>query len=71
MADARLFVANETGIPAGLHTGIVDTGGLMAFRAVVHFHAIPGIVLDSGNIVPPDVPAVTADAVSLQRPQSC
>jgi hypothetical protein len=52
----------------GLHAVLVDVFFYMAFRAVIHFHAIPGIELDTGDIFAPDIPAVTGNAVFLINP---
>ena len=58
-------MADETGIPARLYAGIMNTGLLVAFCTVVHFHAIPGISFYSGNVMPPNVSTVTANSVFL------
>ena len=38
---------------------------LVAFGAVIHFHAIPGVFLDPDDILSPDVPAIACDPVLL------
>ena len=47
----------------GLNARLVDVIFLMTFGAVIHFHAIPRVAFDAGNIFTPDVDAVSADAV--------
>jgi hypothetical protein len=37
----------------------------MALRAVIHFHAIPGIALETGDIFAPDIPAIAGNAILL------
>jgi hypothetical protein len=40
----------------------------MALGAVIHFHAVPGIALDAGDVFTPDVSAVTGNAIFLINP---
>ncbi len=56
-------MANETGVSTGLYTGIMNAGCCVAFCAIVHLHTIPGVVLKSGNTMPPDIAAVTGPPV--------
>ena len=63
-----LMVANKTAAPEGLYAVLVDVFSHMALRAVIHFHAIPGIALDAGDIFAPDIPAVTGNAIFLINP---
>ena len=60
-------MANKTGIASGLYAGIVNTGLFMAFGAIIHLHAIPRIPFQPGDIMSPDIPAVTRDPILLIR----
>lgn len=61
-------MADKAGIAPGLHTGVMDNViTRMAFRAIVHLHAIPAIVLEPGDARSPYIPAVSGDAVFFVR----
>jgi hypothetical protein len=53
-----------------LYTSLVDIIFPVAFYTVIHFHAVPRIFLQSGNVGPPYVPAVSGDPVLLVRLQT-
>lgn len=40
---------------------------LMAFAAIGHFHTVPGVFTDSGDVLSPDILAVTGYAIFLVR----
>lgn len=48
--------------------GVVGAVFFMARGAVVHFHAIPRVLLETGNVPAPDVPAVLGEPIVLVRP---
>jgi hypothetical protein len=46
--------------------GIFLSGlALMALGAVIHFHPVPGITAEAGNIFAPYIPAVSRDSIFL------
>ena len=62
-----LIVADKTAAFLGLNTVLIDVFSLVTFRTVVHFHAIPGVSFKAGNIIAPDIAAITADQIGLIR----
>jgi len=60
-------MAHETSAFQRLDTVLIDIFPLVAFGAVIHFHAVPRILFKTGNIVAPDVPADAGDPVGLVR----
>src|SRR5512137_1801877 len=59
------FVTDETAVLLGLHAAGGHVGLLVALGTVVHFHAVPGVALEAGDVLAPDVPAVSRDPVLL------
>ena len=64
------MMANEASTPMCLHTSLIDVFFFVAFGAIIHFHAIPGIALDSANVMTPDIAAIAGDPVFLIRLQA-
>ena len=64
-SSKKLFMANKTGVATRLHTGIVNAGSFVALGAIIHFHAIPAIVLKPTDTIAPNIAAVTGDSVFL------
>jgi hypothetical protein len=66
--DSRGFF--KLTIDLAFRTGFRSEGGTqcMTVGAVVHFHAIPGILLEPAYILSPDVPAVSGDPIFLVNP---
>ena len=62
------MVTDKTAAPQGLHAVLVDIFSHMALGAVIHFHTVPGIALDAGDIFTPDIDAVPGDAIFLIDP---
>jgi hypothetical protein len=58
-----LFMANEAGVATRLHAGIMNAGCFMALGAIVHFHAIPGVVFEPADAMAPDVSAITGNPI--------
>lgn len=56
-------MAHKTATLERLNTVLVDILSLMAFGAIVHFHAVPRVAFYAGNIFTPDIYAVPTDAV--------
>jgi len=54
----QLFMAYKTTASQGLNTSLIDVVAHMTFRAIIHFHAIPGIKFDPRDVFAPDIPAV-------------
>ena len=48
-----------------LNTVLIDVFSLVTFRAVIHLHTIPGVLLKAGDILAPDVPTDTGNPVGL------
>ena len=46
----------------------IDVVETVAIGTVVHLHAIPGVLFETGDVPPPDVAAVTGDPVFLINP---
>ena len=63
--DYCSVVTDKTPAPQGLHAVLVNIFFHMALGAVIHFHAIPGIALDTGDIFAPDIPAEACNPVGL------
>jgi hypothetical protein len=61
------MVTYETAASEGLHAALIDVVSHMAFGAIIHFHAIPGIEFDSRDIFAPDIPAVTGYPIFFIR----
>ena len=59
----QLMMANKTPPPQGLNAVLIDALFSVALRAIIHFHAIPGVALETGDIFAPDIAAVTGNAV--------
>ena len=66
----QLFVAYKTAALECLNTILVDVFSLVTFGAVIHFHSIPGVLLESGDIFAPYVSAQAGNAVGLIDPQT-
>ena len=56
-------MADKTAPPKGLYAVLVDVFFFVAFRAIIHFHAIPGVALNAGDILAPDIDAVAGNAI--------
>ncbi len=48
----------------GLNAALADILPFVAFGAIVHFHAVPGIALKAGDILTPDIAAVAGKPVA-------
>jgi hypothetical protein len=62
------MVADKAAAPQGLHAVLVDVFSHMALGAVIHFHAIPGIAFNAGDIFAPDIDTVSGNPVFLIDP---
>ena len=58
-------MAHKTSALVGLYTALIDVEPLVAFGAIIHFHAIPGIALKAGDVLAPDIPTVSGNAVGF------
>jgi hypothetical protein len=58
-----LMVANKTAPPQGLNAVLIDAFIAVAFGTIIHFHAIPGVALDTGNSSAPNINAIPGDAI--------
>ena len=43
---------------------------LMAFSTIIHFHPVPAVLLETGNVFSPDVPAVAGNPALFIDPGS-
>jgi hypothetical protein len=58
-------MTHKTGAFAGLNAILMDTQLDVALGAVIHLHPVPGVLLESGDVLAPDIPAVSCDSVFL------
>jgi hypothetical protein len=60
-------MAYKTSASQGLNTALIDVIAHMTFRAIIHFHAIPGIKFDPRDVFAPDIPAVARNPIGFIR----
>jgi hypothetical protein len=58
-------MTHKTGAFAGLNAILLDTKLDVALGAVVHLHPVPGVGLETRDVLAPDIPAVSCDTVLL------
>ena len=57
------MVAYKTAPSQGLNAVLVDAFIAVAFRTIVHFHAIPGVAFQPEHVLAPNITAIAGDAV--------
>lgn len=57
------MVTHKTAALVSLNAVLIGVFFLMTLRAIIHFHPIPGIALKAGDILTPDIPAITGNAI--------
>jgi hypothetical protein len=61
-------MADKTGTFFGLNTVLIDIVLLVAFRTIIHFHPVPGVFLETGNVFTPYIAAVSGqDIIFIDR----
>ena len=58
-------MANKTGIFPGLNAGLPGSHPFVTFCTIIHFHPVPGVPLDTGDILAPYIPTVAGNTIFL------
>jgi hypothetical protein len=56
-------MTHQTAALEGLNTALIDVLFSMTFGAIIHFHTIPGVAFDSGNVASPNISTVTGNSI--------
>lgn len=56
-------MTHKTAALEGLNTALIDVLFAMAFGAIIHFHAIPNVAFEAGNVFAPNITAVTGNSI--------